>query len=275
MPDSNNPDTNNINQPAVTLVLAGHDPSGGAGIHADIETIRSLGSYAATVVTATTCQDTHNVQSIHPVNANDLIAQARTILDDMPIAAIKIGLLASIENIEAIHTILRDYQHIPVVLDPILRAGGGKALSSEAMVDAISTLLLPYTTLVTPNTQELIKMSPTADSDSARSQHLIEQGCRYVMVTGTHANSPDVINILYGAHGEVQKKSWPRLPGEYHGSGCTFAAASAAFLAQGADICNAVEMAQRFTWNSLKHAHKLGRGQFIPNRFFWSNKECQ
>ncbi len=264
MPDSTE------HKPAVTLVLAGHDPSGGAGIHADIESIRSLGSYAATVITATTCQDTRNVQSIHPVNANDLIAQARAILDDMPVAAIKIGLLASIENIEAIHTLLTDYPHLPVVLDPILRAGGGKPLSSEAMVDAICTLLLPYTTVVTPNTQELVQLSPTADSDSARCQHLIEQGCRYVMVTGTHADTQDVTNTLYGSHGEIQRKSWPRLPGEYHGSGCTFASACAAFLAQGADICNAVEMAQKFTWSSLEQAYQLGHGQYLPNRFFWS-----
>lgn len=257
-------------KPAVTLVLAGHDPSGGAGIHADIESIRAMGGYAATVITATTSQDTVNVQAIHPVASNDLITQARMILDDMPVAAIKIGLLGSINNIEAIHTLLRDHRNIPVILDPILRAGGGSNLSNQEMIDAINTLLLPYVTLLTPNTNELRQLSPEADSISAGCQQLIERGCQYVIATGTHAPTDDVINTLFSAHGELQRKQWPRLAGEYHGSGCTFASATAALLAQGADICNAVEMAQLFTWNSLKHAYQLGKGQYLPNRFFWS-----
>lgn len=258
--------------PAVTLVLAGHDPSGGAGIQADIETIRSLGGYAATVVTATTTQNTHNVQDIHPVNANDLIAQARMILDDLPIAAIKIGLLGSIENIEAIHTLLRDYPQLPVIFDPILKAGGGKNMSTQEMVAAVNDLLLPQTSLLTPNTQELEQLSPNADSVAAQAHHLISLGCQHVAVTGTHADTLDVINKLFGRHGEMQSKNWPRLVGDYHGSGCTFASACAALIAQGADICNAVEMAQNFTWKSLEKAHKLSDGQYLPNRFFWSEQ---
>lgn len=258
--------------PAVTLVLAGHDPSGGAGIQADIETIRALGGYAATVITATTTQNTHNVQGIHPVNANDLITQARMILDDLPIAAIKIGLLGSIDNIEAIHTLLRDYPQLPVIFDPILRAGGGKSLTTQEMVAAVSDLLLPHTTLLTPNTQELKQLSPNADSVAAQAHHLISRGCQHVAVTGTHADTRDVINKLFGSHGEMQSKNWPRLAGEYHGSGCTFASACAALIAQGADICNAVEMAQNFTWKSLEQAHKLSDGQHLPNRFFWSEQ---
>lgn len=258
--------------PAVTLVLAGHDPSGGASIQADIETIRALGGYPVTVITATTTQNTHNVQGIHPVNANDLITQARMILDDLPVSAIKIGLLGSIDNIEAIHTLLRDYAHLPVIFDPILRAGGGKKLTTQEMVAAVSDLLLPHTTLLTPNTQELKQLSPNADSVAAQAQYLISLGCRHIAVTGTHAKTQDVINRLYGSHGEMQRKSWPRLDGEYHGSGCTFAAACAALIAQGADICNAVEMAQSFTWKSLESAHKLSPGQHLPNRFFWSDQ---
>ncbi|WP_028302920.1 bifunctional hydroxymethylpyrimidine kinase/phosphomethylpyrimidine kinase [Oceanospirillum maris] len=257
--------------PAVTLVLAGHDPSGGAGIQADIESIRALGGYPATVITATTTQNSHNVQGIHPVNANDLIAQARMILDDLPISAIKIGLLGNIENIEAIHTLLRDHPDLPVIFDPILQAGGGKKLSSQEMIAAISDLLLPYTTLLTPNTQELKQLSPNADSVAAQAQHLINLGCQHIALTGTHADTPTVINKLYGSHGEMQHKSWPRLAGDYHGSGCTFASACAALISQGADICNAVEMAQSFTWKSLESAHKLSEGQYLPNRFFWSD----
>ncbi|OOV86250.1 bifunctional hydroxymethylpyrimidine kinase/phosphomethylpyrimidine kinase [Oceanospirillum linum] len=261
-----------IPNPAVTLVLAGHDPSGGAGIQADIETIRALGGYAATVITATTTQDTHNVQGIHPVNANDLITQARMMLDDLPISAIKIGLLGSIENIEAIHTLLQDYPHLPVVFDPILHAGGGKSLTTQEMVAAFNDLLLPHTTLLTPNTQELKQLSPNADSIAAQAHHLISLGCKHVAVTGTHAETTDVINKLFGSHGEMQQKTWPRLSGEYHGSGCTFASACTALIAQGADICNATEMAQSFTWKSLESAHKLSSGQHLPNRFFWCDR---
>ncbi|MCK5640255.1 MAG: hydroxymethylpyrimidine/phosphomethylpyrimidine kinase, partial [Gammaproteobacteria bacterium] len=134
----------------ITLVFAGNDPTGGAGIQADIEAIASMGGQAAPVITALTVQDSQDVKRVEPVEAGLVIEQARAVLEDMPINAIKIGLLGSIEVIGSIHTILSDYPDIPVVLDPILRAGGGATLANQEMEAAMIELLFPYTTILTP-----------------------------------------------------------------------------------------------------------------------------
>lgn len=129
----------------VVMTLAGTDPSGGAGIPADIETIVSLGCHPAPVITALIVQDTHNVRALLPVTPDQVIAQARAVLEDMPVAAFKIGVIGSAENAAALHTLLTAYPDIPVVLDPVLAAGGGAELAGRGLIDAIQALLLPLT----------------------------------------------------------------------------------------------------------------------------------
>jgi len=131
-------------------------------------------------------------------------------------------------------------------------------------------LLFPLTTILTPNTDEARLLAPGADSMTACAEALQELGCEYVLITGTHAATPHVINTLYGNHRELESYQWTRLPHQYHGSGCTLAAAIAALLAQGLEPLSAIHEAQEFTWQSLAQANRLGMGQLIPNRFFWS-----
>ena len=254
----------------VVMTFSGHDPTGGAGIQADIESLMSVGCHCVPVCTTITAQDSSDVKDLIPVESILLIEQARAVLEDMPIAAFKLGLMGSIENIEAVHTILMDYPHVPVVLDPIVFAGGGSPLSTDYMNNALSNLILPLTTVVTPNTSEVHYLAPESDSLEASAQEILETGCDYVLVTGTHAITTDVVNKLYNKQGLVKTFKWPRLANIYHGSGCTLAASLAGYLAHRVSMVDATEQAQAFTWKSLKAGRRLGMGQLIPNRAFWS-----
>ncbi|MEW6729516.1 MAG: bifunctional hydroxymethylpyrimidine kinase/phosphomethylpyrimidine kinase [Pseudomonadota bacterium] len=262
-----------IKPPPVVLVFAGLDPTGGAGLSADIEAIISQGCHAAPIATALTVQDTRDVIRVGQVDALLVVEQARALLEDMPVAAIKLGMLGSAAMVEAIHTILRDYPQIPVVLDPVLRAGGGTELADEELIEAMRELLIPQATILTPNSEEARRLAPDADNLHACALSLLEQGSEYVLITGTHEPTPEVENLLFGGHRLLETFSWPRLAESFHGSGCTLASAIAGLLAQGHEPMTAIHQAQDYTWQALEQAYRLGRGQMIPNRLFWTGGE--
>lgn len=274
MPDATSSSSPSSRQPCV-LVFAASDPTSGAGIQADLLTLASLGCHPLTAITALTVQDTTGVDSVHPVSPDLLERQARTVLEDIPVAAFKIGVLGSTENVVRVAEIVSDYPEIPLVFDPVLTSGRGDPLADEEMVSAIRELLLPQTTVLTPNAPEAQRLAeddedvgePAADVCARR---LIALGAQYVLITGTHENTPQVINSLYGDAGPVRRDRWERLPGSYHGSGCTLASAVAACLANGAGIEDAVREAQDYTWQTLAQAQRPGMGQFIPDRLFWA-----
>lgn len=259
----------------VVMTLAGNDPSGGAGLCADIETLVSLGCHPAPVVTALTVQDTHNVKALLPVASKLVLAQANAVLNDMPVAAFKIGVIGSAENAAALHTLLTAHPRIPVVLDPVLTAGGGTELANKGLIEAVQTLLLPLTTVLTPNSIEARRLAPEADTLNACAMALLARGCQYVLITGGHEPSDEVTNNLYGNNRLLDTFRWPRLPDSYHGSGCTLAAAIAALLAQGHELhsstpLSALHKAQDYTWRSLEAGYRAGGGQRLPNRLFWA-----
>ena len=261
--------------PPLVLVFAASDPTAGAGIQADLLTLASLGCHPLTAVTALTVQDTVGVDSVHPVAAELLERQARAVLEDMQVAAFKIGVLGSVENVVAVAEILSDYPDVPLVFDPVLTSGRGDDLSGEEVISAMRELLLPQTTLLTPNAPEARRLAELPDDESEPdseecARRLIELGAQYVLITGTHESTPDVVNTLYGSDGVLRRDRWERLPGSYHGSGCTLASAIAACLAGGAGIEDAVRDAQDYTWQTLANGFRPGMGQFIPDRFFWA-----
>ena len=258
------------NKKSVVLCFSGLDATGGAGIQADIESIAAQGSHAAPIVTAITVQDTNKATSFEPVNPELIIQQARAVLEDMPVKAIKIGMLGSVEATEAIHSILKDYANVPVVFDPVLAAGGGGELAHKNLVEAIQALILPLAFLTTPNTYELHKLAREADTDEAAAMELLSMGVEYVLLTGSHADTLDIHHHLYGNHRCLKSYTATRLEGEYHGSGCTLASSIAGLLAQGHEIGQAIHRAQNYTFQSLEHAQRLGMGQLIPNRFYWN-----
>lgn len=255
--------------PPTVLCFSGHDATGGAGVAADIESIGSQGCHAATVITCLTIQDTVDVVGLIPIGEDIVIQAARAILEDMPVAAIKIGLLGSVENIEAVHSILYDYPDVPVIFDPILTSDAGTEIADVDAIDAISTLILPETDVVTPNTLEAALLVPEADTFTAMASAMMDRGCEHVLLTGTQDEKHQVINRLYYNHREIDHFEWPRLPHEYHGSGCTLAATLSALIALGMDPLTASREAQQFTWHSLNQAYRPGMGHHIPNRMFW------
>jgi len=253
-------------KPPVVLCFSGLDPTGGAGIQADIESITQHGCHAAPIITANTIQDTNNVASFKTVDANMILKQAHVILKDMHVSAIKIGMLGSGETAEAIYTLLRQYRDIPVILDPVLTAGGGTSLSKKNLIDAINTLIIPRTLIITPNIPEGLLLSNSKTRPEASAQFLNQMGAKYVLLTGTHTNNPNVIHKLYFKSKNLKSYTYKRLENEYHGSGCTLAASLAALIAQKMEPINACQNALDFTYRSLTQANALGCGQLIPNR---------
>ncbi len=263
--------------PPIVLVFAATDPSGGAGLQADVITLSSMGCHPLSVVTAVTIQDTMGVEEMMALDAEWVVDQARCVLEDMPVVAFKIGLIGSLENIAAIAEVVSDYPEIPLVLDPVLASGRGDELVTDEMISALRELLVPQTTIITPNSVEarrLVMEEGEDDIDLAEcAKRLLATGCEYVLITGTHENTPQVINTLYGQDGVVRTDSWDRLPGSYHGSGCTLASAIAATIANGLSISEAVKDAQEYTWQTLKAAFRPGMGQYIPDRLFWARED--
>ena len=262
--------------PPIVLAFAATDPTSGAGLQADILTLSALGCHPLSVVTGITVQDTAGVDGIMAIDSDWVIDQARVVLEDMPVAAFKIGVLGSIENIAAIAEVVSDYPDVPLVLDPVLASGRGDEFASEDMVSALRELLLPQTTILTPNGAEARRLvqdegeeSEVAGLDEC-ARRLLGFGCEYVLITGTHENTPQVVNTLYGPEGVVRSDAWERLAGSYHGSGCTLASAIAAMLANGLDLPEAVHEAQEYTWQTLSAAFRAGMGQYMPDRFFWA-----
>jgi hydroxymethylpyrimidine/phosphomethylpyrimidine kinase len=250
----------------VVLSFAASDPTGGAGVQADVLAIAALGCHPLSVLTGYTVQDTRGVERLQVLDASDVEQQARCVLQDIAVAAFKLGVVGSAANAQTIAKILSGHPRIPVVLDPVLASGRGDALTDAAALQP----LLPMTTVLTPNAHEarrLVSASPVAPlAECARA--LLDLGCAHVLVTGTHEGDGPVLNTLYGASGVLREDRWPRLAGDFHGSGCTLASALAALLALGRDIGEAAREAQAYTWKTLEAGFRPGRGQAVPNRLF-------
>lgn len=262
--------------PPIVLAFAATDPTGGAGIQADLLTLAGLGCHPLSVITAITTQDTAGVEGIYAIDADWVNDQARLVLEDMPIAAFKIGFLGSVENIVAIAAIVADYPDVPLVLDPVVASGRGDEMADEDMIAAMNELLIPQTTVITPNSQEARRLiaEEYEDSDTATldqcADRILAMGCEFVLITGTHENTTQVINTLYNSQGVMRSDAWERLPHSYHGSGCTLASAIAAMLANGLAVPEAVFDAQEYTWQALAGGFRPGMGQHLPDRFFWA-----
>jgi hydroxymethylpyrimidine/phosphomethylpyrimidine kinase len=262
--------------PAV-LTFAASDPTSGAGLQADLLALASMGCYPLSVVTAITVQDTAGVESFLAIDPDWVADQARCVLEDMPVAAFKMGMLGSTEIVTVVAEVVSDYPDVPLVLDPVLSSGRGDEFAGEDMVRAIRELLVPQSTVVTPNISELRRLAGEEDDENADlgecAQALLDTGCEYVLLTGTHDSTAEVVNTLYHRGGVLRADSWQRLPGSYHGSGCTLAAALAANLARGMEIGEAVYEAQDYTWHALSNGFRPGMGQYLPDRLFWARED--
>lgn len=252
--------------PPAILCISGLDPSGGAGIQADITAIQRLQCHSLPIITSLTDQDTRNVKSCHPVNAEILQAQLATIMDDCQPAAIKLGLIDHIDTVEVIATFLAAHPSIPVIADPVLGASGGYNFSGDDLVDAYCQRLLSLCTILTPNIKELHRLVATDTDDENAAKQLAERGCHQILVTRGDDSDELVTNTLYTKGGLLKQWQWPRLPGRFHGSGCTMASAIAAYVGLGHSIEEACFLGQQYTHQTLSSAYRIGKGQLVPNR---------
>ena len=259
------------------LTFAASDTSGGAGIQADIMTQTSLGCFPLSVITALTVKDTQGVKTIQSVTASLVDHQARTLLDESEIDAIKCGVLGDIENIKVIAKIISDYPKIPVVIDPIIASGRGDSLITDEGLEMMIRLLFPVAEIITPNINEGSLIITKNLFDEIKEDQffigksLLEFGPKNILLTAADhdLNSAKVKNILFNHSGSTVTYEYQRLLLKYHGSGCTLSSSIAAFIALGMTTEGAVAEAQDFTWQTLKYGLKNGRGQLIPNRFYW------
>jgi len=246
----------------MVLTFAASDPTGGAGVQADLVTLAALGCHPLSVVTALTVQDTRGVAEVLPIEPRWVAAQARGVLADLRPAAFKLGVLGSADNARVVREVLGEHARVPVVVDPVLASGRGDPLGdARALIETI----VPVATVLTPNSVEARRLAETEDLARCAAR-LVEAGAKYVLITGTHEAGDEVVNTLYDARGRIDEARWPRLPGSYHGSGCTLASALAAGLAKGEDVAKASRDAQRYTWQALQRGFRPGSGQALPNR---------
>jgi len=252
----------------VFMTINSHDPSGGAGLVADIETAASLGCHCVSAITALNVRDTQNLKDRQSSDSSLLIEQTRAALEDSAVGAIKLGDVATIAQAEAIHTILVDYPDIPVVLDPVLHHG-----AEDGDVDAaIRLLLLPRATVAILSTEHMQQLATCGDTLNARAQELLEFGCEHLLVTGACREHNKVINRLFSDRGVTKEYTWELLPQSFHGAGSTLSAAVAAYLAHGFDLMEALQQGQQFTWQSLAQARRVGMGCLIPDRLYWCRR---
>jgi len=265
-----------MKSPPKVMTFSATDPTGGAGLQADVLTISSLRCHPVSIATGFTVQDTNGVKKLIPINSELVNDQARLILADTKVEIFKLGLLSSKENIVTIAEIISDYPDIPLVIDPVLASGRGDEFSDIEARHLMMELLFPKSLLITPNSIEARRFSTNKEEISDVSIQVCvdrfkEMGCENILITGTHENTENVINTLYSASNLIIPYHWDRLPGNYHGSGCTLTAAICAYYALGLSIGEAIEEAQNFTWQTLRSGFKIGTGQLIPNRFFQVN----
>ncbi len=250
----------------VVLAIGGHDPCGGAGIQADIEAIRNNDCYAVSLITTLTAQNTCGVTHCRPNTGADFSVQLQTLTEDIDIQALKVGLINSPEIINILGDWLDSSEKIPVVLDPVLASGSGSDFTNDTIISTMRQRLFPHCTLLTPNSIEARRLTNKEDLETA-AEKLLAQGCKWVYLTGTHEDSINVINTLYSFDGSTQQLTCKRLPDEYHGSGCTLAAAIAAKLSHGKTMVEAVTKAQQYTLKCIQSAFHYGKGQHLPDRF--------
>jgi len=213
------------------------------------------------------------VSSLIPIDADIIAQSARAVLEDMPVDAIKIGLLGSDEAVQVVHDILQDYADIPVIYDPMLVSSNGMELAEVEVIEAVRELLVPLARILTLNTVEAGMILPEADNPAAMMNGLMDIGCDHVLLSGRREASEKVINTLYHNYRLIEQFEWPRLTQEFYGAGCTLSSSLAALMAQGLDCLSACREAQSYCWQSLDHASRYGMGQYQPARFYWMHED--
>ncbi len=245
--------------------MSGLDPSGGAGIQADIQAITALGAHPLPVLTCLTVQDTCNVYSATAVDADLIRAQLERLEGDTAIHAVKTGALGNAKVVAVLLEFLARHPNLPLIVDPVIKAAGGGDLADLELIESMTRQLFNHAEVITPNGIELVLLGHS-DNEEQAARHILDAGCQSVLATGGHGEGPDIINTLYRGHTPPKHWAVERVGGEYHGTGCTLAASIAAGRAAGLSLEEAIEQAQRFVSAAIGRALAVGKGQPVPDR---------
>src|SRR5262245_3381372 len=254
------------------LTIAGSDPSGGAGIQADLKTFAALGVYGTSAITAVTAQNTLGVVSVEPLMADFVIAQIEAVAGDIELQATKTGMLATAAIVEAVTAAIDELDLPKVVVDPVLVATSGDRLLDEDGVQVMRSELFPRAIVVTPNVPEAeilsgYKIQSLEDMQEA-ARRIHDLGPTAVLIKGGHREGDSVVDLLYDGDRFVEFRI-DRVPDAHvHGTGCTFASAVAGYLALGLSLEQAAERAQGYVAGAIRHAFPLGQGQHILDHFW-------
>jgi hydroxymethylpyrimidine/phosphomethylpyrimidine kinase len=269
------------------LSFGAADPAGAIGVQADLAAFSALSCTGLAVTTALLIGDSARVEDMQEIDPDWVSDQARVVLEDMTMAAFKVGALSNVEQVAAIAEILSDYPDAPLILDPFSSRlpDPADADDAEELLTALRQLLVPQATLLMLSQVELGRLAETwreggEDTLESDVEHLLALGCEFVLVTGTAAGAASgdaaasplgaatLANTLFGADGMISHDAWQHMAGPFIGAGGTLSAAVTAYMARGADVPEAVAAAQEYTVGALAHAQRYGMGKFVPNRFF-------
>ncbi|WP_349368162.1 bifunctional hydroxymethylpyrimidine kinase/phosphomethylpyrimidine kinase [Salinarimonas sp.] len=263
---------------AIALTIAGSDSGGGAGIQADLKTFSARGVYGASVITALTAQNTKGVQGIHDVPPDFVAAQIDSVLSDLKVGAVKIGMLSKPAVIEAVAAGVARHGMTKVVLDPVMVAASGDKLLSDDAIDTLRTVLLPRAVVVTPNLPEAAALldegvAENEDAMRAQGERILALGPKAVLIKGGHASGPESVDLLVEEHGVTRLSAARVATRNTHGTGCTLSSAIAAELAKGASLADAVREAKAYLSAALAAADTLeigsGHGPVHHFHAFW------
>ncbi|MBI4613230.1 MAG: bifunctional hydroxymethylpyrimidine kinase/phosphomethylpyrimidine kinase [Planctomycetes bacterium] len=255
----------------VCLTIAGSDPSGGAGAQADLATFAALGARGASVLTAVTAQNTTGVLGVFALPAAWVAAQIDAVFDDLDVAAVKVGMLGNLGNVEAVAERLAARRPAHVVLDPVLSAAGGEPLLGEDAIGRLIEALFPLATLVTPNLPEAARLAgrELPEDPEAAARAVLDLGARAVLLKGGHRDGADVVDELVSREGPSRRFSHPRAPGPpAHGTGCALSSAVTAGLAGGLGLADAVGKAIFHVEGALRAAFPVGKGSLVLDPFW-------
>lgn len=265
------------NQPLPLILTFGVcDPVGAFGVQADCAAFAALGCHGLSAVAGLLVSDSARIENMYELDSDWMAEQARTLLEDMPIAAFKVGAVGSALHLAAIAEIVSDYPDAPLILDPFLSALPDAGLGDEEMLSALRSILTPQATALVLSQPELGRMAELWREGAEGGQgaleedvaELVSSGLQYVLVTGSRDELGTCSNRLYDASGEVARVQWQHLPGPFLGAGNTYSAAFTACMARGIDAPEALVQAQEYTNGALEHAQRFGMGKLIPNKFF-------
>ena len=260
---------------STVLTIAGTDPSGGAGIQADLKTFSALGCYGMSVITALVVQNTTGVRAIHNVPAEFVQQQLDAVMDDIRPDAIKIGMVHTPQLVEVIANTLKRHPDIPVVFDPVMVATSGDKLIEDATIEVIVSLLFPLVTLITPNMDEASLLANMTIETVAQMQQagevIAQMGCKALLMKGGHLKSEQLTSILINKSGIVSTYISDKVDtNNVHGSGCTLSSAIASYLARGEELQDAVALAQEYINGAIYYGSDvlIGKGNGPLNHFY-------